>query len=30
MAASEIRIEWVDDYHSWFWPDLMNCQEEAA
>jgi hypothetical protein len=29
MAASEIGIEWVDDYHSWMWPDLMNCQEEA-
>lgn len=29
MAASEIGIEWVDDYHSWMWPDLANCQEEA-
>ena len=29
MAVSEIGIEWVDDYHSWWWPDLMYCQAEA-
>lgn len=29
MPASEIGTEWVNDYHSAFWPDLVNCQEEA-
>jgi hypothetical protein len=29
MANSEIGIEWVNDYSSWFWPDLVNCQKEA-
>jgi len=29
MAESEIGIEWVQDYHSWSWPDLMNCKAEA-
>lgn len=29
MAAREIGIEWVQDYHSWWWPDLVNCRAEA-
>jgi len=29
MPTSQIGIEWVNDYHSAFWPDLKNCQEEA-
>ena len=27
--AGEIGIEWVNDYHSWWWPDLVNCQANA-